>query len=113
MSRLRSCTGSAIARRAGSCSDALAGARWEDWKEDDMADPPVTKKDLDALSKKVDALQKQLDGLQKWAETSTTTINKAVEDIDKNVDQVAKDLKATSDWATQNFNNLAKVLNSK
>ena len=25
-----------------------------------MADPPVTKKDLDALSKKVDALQKQL-----------------------------------------------------
>jgi hypothetical protein len=47
----------------------LRRTRWstmQGLKEEAMADPPVTKKDLDALSKKVDDLHKQIDEVRKW-----------------------------------------------
>jgi hypothetical protein len=75
--------------------------------------PPPGRFEYAGTIKFHDLARTTLDGLQKWAETSTTTINKAVENIDKNVDQVVKDLKATQDWAKQSFDNLTKAINSK
>src|SRR5690242_17439493 len=82
-------TGQGEARLAGSFV-SVHDAHFQ--TEDDMADQPATKKDLDALSKKVDALLKQVDGLQKWAETATAALNKADEVL-------TKDITSVRDWA--------------